>query len=82
MDAVHRFEGPVTRARDGLMALFGAPIATKTMPARSYAALASRPRCAHRLRRCAAPGPGAGMRVGLNSGEWCAPIGNDLPMDY
>ena len=60
MDAVHRFEGTVNQVLgDGLMALFGAPIAHEDHAARAcYAAWPCRRRCAHTARRCAGPRPG------------------------
>jgi class 3 adenylate cyclase len=86
MDAVHRYEGTVNRVMgDGLMALFGAPIAHEDHAVRAcYAALA--------IQR-AIETQGAGMRatygaeisvrVGLHSCEVVVrAIGNDLSMDY
>src|SRR5216684_3137163 len=86
MDAVHRFEGTVNQVMgDGIMALFGAPIAHEDHAQRScYAALAMQ--AAMRaytddVRRTR--GLELRMRVGLNSGEVVVrAIGNDLHMDY
>src|SRR5712691_5478552 len=86
MDAVHRFEGTVNQVLgDGIMALFGAPIAHEDHALRScYAALAMQ--AAMRaytddVRRTR--GLELRMRVGLNSGEVVVrAIGNDLHMDY
>src|ERR1700730_3813095 len=86
IEAVHRYEGTVNRVMgDGIMALFGAPIAPED----------------HAIRACYAPlrrqetikrygdeiqhshGVRVTIRVGLNSGEIvvCA-IGKDLHLDY
>ena len=72
MDAVHRYEGTVSRLMgDGLMALFGAPIAHEDHAVRAcYAALAMQDavrRYAEEVRR--AHGVDVEIRVGLNSGE-------------
>src|SRR5262249_51454996 len=86
MDAVHRFEGTVNQVLgDGIMALFGAPIAHEDHALRAcYAARAMRaamqpyPEAVRRRR-----GLELRMRVGLNSGEVVVrAIGNDLHMDY
>jgi class 3 adenylate cyclase len=86
MEAVHHFEGTVNQVLgDGIMALFGAPIAHEDHAARAcYAALA--------MQAAMQPYTGAvrgargiemQMRVGLNSGEVVVrTIGNDLHMDY
>src|SRR3989441_6698271 len=72
MDAVHRYEGYVAQALgDGILALFGAPIAHEDHPQRAlYAAL----RMQDEMRRYAdtlrAQGyPPLLMRIGLNTGE-------------
>jgi class 3 adenylate cyclase/tetratricopeptide (TPR) repeat protein len=86
MDAVHRFEGTVNQVLgDGIMALFGAPLAHEDHAARAcYAALAMQDalrRYAVEVRRT--HGLPVQMRVGLNSGEVVVrAIGNDLHMDY
>ncbi len=86
MDAVHRYEGTVNQVMgDGIMALFGAPIAHEDHAVRAcYAALRmqeSVTRYADGVRR--AHGVTAQIRVGLNSGEVVVrAIGNDLRMDY
>src|SRR5712691_1638362 len=86
MDAVHRYEGTVNQVLgDGIMALFGAPIAHEDHALRAcYAALAmqaamqSTTEAVRRTR-----GLELRMRVGLNSGEVVVrAIGNDLHMDY
>ena len=86
MDAVHRYEGTVNQVLgDGIMALFGAPLAHEDHAIRAcYAALAMQAalrRYAEEVRR--AHGLTIQMRVGLNSGEVVVrAIGNDLHMDY
>ncbi len=85
-DGVHRFEGTVNQyTGDGIMALFGAPIAHEDHAQRAcYAALRLRDelrRYAHELRR--AHGLDFQVRMGLNSGEVVVGrIGDDLRMDY
>ncbi len=86
MEAVHRYEGTVNNVMgDGVMALFGAPIAHEDHAVRaSYAALrmqASVRRYAEVVRRT--EGVSVQIRVGLNSGEVVVrSIGSDLRMDY
>jgi predicted ATPase/class 3 adenylate cyclase len=86
MDAVHRFEGTVNQVLgDGIMALFGAPIAHEDHALRAcYAALALQSAMrsyAEEVRR--RHGMALQLRVGLNSGEVVVrTIGNDLHMDY
>ena len=86
MDAVHCYEGTVNQVMgDGIMALFGAPIAHEDHPVRAcYAALHMQEaigRYAEGLRR--QQGLDVQIRVGLNSGEVVVrSIGNDLHMDY
>jgi class 3 adenylate cyclase len=85
-EGVHRFEGTVNEYRgDGIMALFGAPIAHEDHPQRAcYAALHLR----DALRRYAdelriGKGINFAVRMGLNSGEVVVgKIGDDLRMDY
>jgi class 3 adenylate cyclase len=85
MDAVHRFEGTVNDvAGDGLMAMFGAPIAHEDHALRAcYAALAMQGamrRYADEVRRT--HGVEVLLRVGLNSGGVLVrTIGNDLYMN-
>jgi class 3 adenylate cyclase/tetratricopeptide (TPR) repeat protein len=86
MEAIHRFEGTVNQVLgDGIMSIFGAPIAHEDHAARAcYAALAMQSvmrdytdevRSAHGIEMQ--------IRVGLNSGEVVVrTIGNDLHMDY
>jgi tetratricopeptide (TPR) repeat protein len=86
MAAVHRYEGTVNQVMgDGIMALFGAPLAHEDHAVRAcYAALAMQEamqRYAEEVRRT--QGLAVQMRVGLNSGEVVVrAIGNDLHMDY
>jgi class 3 adenylate cyclase/tetratricopeptide (TPR) repeat protein len=86
MDAVHRFEGTVNDvAGDGIMAMFGAPIAHEDHALRAcYAALAMQAamrRYADEVRRT--HGLEVLLRVGLNSGGVLVrTIGNDLYMNY
>jgi class 3 adenylate cyclase len=86
MAAVHRYEGTVHQVLgDGIMALFGAPIAHEDHAVRAcYAALAMQEgiRCySAEVRR--GHGLEVQIRVGLHSGEVVVrAIGNDLHMDY
>jgi class 3 adenylate cyclase len=86
MDAVHRFEGTVNQVLgDGIMALFGAPIAHEDHAARAcYAALAMQTAMrdyTEEVRRT--HGIPLQIRVGLNSGEVVVrTITSDLHMDY
>jgi class 3 adenylate cyclase/tetratricopeptide (TPR) repeat protein len=86
MEAVHRYEGTVNQVMgDGIMALFGAPLAHEDHAVRAcYAALAMQ----QAIRRYTAEvrrghGIEVQIRVGLNSGEVVVrAIGSDLRMDY
>src|SRR3989454_2188017 len=86
MEAVHRHEGTVNQVMgDGIMALFGAPLAHEDHAIRAcYAALAMQTAIrtyAEEARR--AHGITVQMRVGLNSGAvMVRAIDNDLHMDY
>jgi predicted ATPase/class 3 adenylate cyclase len=86
MDAVHRYEGTVSRAMgDGIMALFGAPIAHEDHAVRAcYAALAMHEAIrAHAEEMRREHGVRLQARVGLNSGEVVVRlISDDLHMDY
>ncbi len=85
-EGVHRFEGTVNQyTGDGIMALFGAPIAHEDHAQRAcYAAL----HLGGELRRYATElrlgrGLAFAVRMGLNSGEVVVgKIGDDLRMDY
>ncbi|MBI3454488.1 MAG: AAA family ATPase [Candidatus Rokubacteria bacterium] len=86
MEAVHRYEGIVNQVMgDGIMALFGAPLAHEDHAARAcYAALRmqeSVTRYGDEVQR--RHGVPIQIRVGLNSGEVVVrSIGSDLHMDY
>jgi class 3 adenylate cyclase/tetratricopeptide (TPR) repeat protein len=86
MEAVHRYEGTVTRVMgDGIMALFGAPIALEDHAVRAcFAALVMQEAMGHHgeeVRR--EQGLTVHIRVGLHSGEVVVrSIGNDLYMEY
>jgi class 3 adenylate cyclase/tetratricopeptide (TPR) repeat protein len=86
MEAVHRYEGTVNQVMgDGIMALFGAPLAHEDHAVRAcYAALRmqeSVKKYADEVRRSHAAV--VKIRVGLNSGEVVVrAIGSDLRMDY
>ncbi len=79
LNAVHRHEGTVNQMLgDGIMALFGAPIAHEDHAVRAcFAALEMQQAVAKDLTSNIA------IRVGLHSGEvMVRSIGNDLSMDY
>jgi class 3 adenylate cyclase len=86
MEAVHRYEGTVNQVMgDGIMALFGAPLALEDHAVRAcYAAL----RMQEQIRRYAEQarrdhGVLVHVRVGVNSGEVVVrAVGSDLRMDY
>ena len=86
MEAVHRYEGTVNQVMgDGIMALFGAPLAHEDHAVRAcYAAL----RMHDAIRRYAEEsrrthGIEVQIRVGLNSGDVVVrSVGSDLRMDY
>jgi class 3 adenylate cyclase/tetratricopeptide (TPR) repeat protein len=86
MEAVHRYEGTVNQVMgDGIMALFGAPVAHEDHAVRAcYAALRmqeSMKKYTEEVRRAHAAV--VKIRVGMNSGEVVVrAIGNDLHMDY
>ncbi len=86
MEAVHRYEGTVNQVMgDGIMALFGAPLAHEDHAVRAcYAALRmqeSVQRYAQDVQRT--EGIPVQIRVGINSGEVVVrSIGSDLHMDY
>jgi predicted ATPase/class 3 adenylate cyclase len=86
MEAVHRYEGTVTRVMgDGIMALFGAPLAHEDHAVRAcYASLAMQQSVHNEMERVRRErGVIVQIRVGLNSGEVVVrSIGNDLFMEY
>jgi class 3 adenylate cyclase len=86
MEAVHRYEGTVNQVMgDGIMALFGAPLAHEDHAVRAcYAALRM-----HEAIRCYTEdvrrthGAEVQIRVGINSGDVVVrSVGSDLRMDY
>jgi class 3 adenylate cyclase/tetratricopeptide (TPR) repeat protein len=86
MEAVHRYEGTVNQVMgDGIMALFGAPLAHEDHAVRAcYAALRMQEtvkRYAEGVQRSA--GVPISIRVGVNSGEVVVrSIGSDLRTNY
>ena len=86
MEAVHHYEGTVNQVMgDGIMALFGAPLAHEDHAVRAcYAALAcSQPSAGTREEARHDYGVTVQVRIGLNSGEVVVrSIGSDLHMDY
>ncbi len=86
MEAVHRYEGTVNQVMgDGVMALFGAPLALEDHALRAcYAALAIQNSMkAYGEEALREHGIDVHVRVGLNSGEVVVrAIGSDLKMDY
>ncbi len=86
MEAVHYYEGTVNQVMgDGIMALFGAPLAHEDHAVRAcFAALRMQElvkRHANDVRR--AQGVNVQIRVGLNTGEVVVrAIGSDLHLDY
>ena len=86
MEAVHRYEGTVNQVMgDGIMALFGAPIAHEDHAVRAcYAALRMQESVkAYAVDIQRSQGVPLHIRVGLNAGEVVVrSIGNDLRMDY
>ena len=86
MEAVHRYEGTVNQVMgDGIMALFGAPIAHEDHAVRAcYAALRMQETVKHYAAEVQrTQGVPIHIRVGLNAGEVVVrAIGSDLHMDY
>jgi class 3 adenylate cyclase/tetratricopeptide (TPR) repeat protein len=86
MEAVHRYEGTVNQVMgDGIMALFGAPLAHEDHAVRAcYAALRMHDAIrgySDEIRR--AHGVEVQIRIGLNSGDVVVrSVGSDLRMDY
>ena len=86
MDEIHRYEGTIDKfTGDGVMALFGAPVAHEDHAQRAcYTALAMQRAIGEYgekiVKEC---GVEFKMRVGLNSGPVIvSSVGNDLRMDY
>jgi class 3 adenylate cyclase/tetratricopeptide (TPR) repeat protein len=86
MDAVHRYEGTVNQVLgDGIMALFGAPLAHEDHTLRAcYAALAMQDEMRrHRQKLSQTEEFGLQIGVGIHSGEVVVrSIDNDLNIDY
>jgi class 3 adenylate cyclase len=86
MAAVHRYEGTVNQVMgDGIMALFGAPVAHEDHAVRAcYAALRMQETVKHYAAEVQrTQGVPIHIRVGLNAGEVVVrAIGSDLHMDY
>jgi class 3 adenylate cyclase/tetratricopeptide (TPR) repeat protein len=86
LDAVHRYEGTVNQfTGDGVMALFGAPVAVEDHALRAVeAALEIQSTMAARADEFrAAFGSAPQLRIGLNTGRVVVgKIGDDLRMDY
>jgi class 3 adenylate cyclase/tetratricopeptide (TPR) repeat protein len=84
-EEIHRYEGTIAQfLGDGVMALFGAPIAHENAPQRSlYAALAIRERLRGYAEKLRKDGIEFSMRIGLNTGlVVVGKIGDDLTMEY
>ena len=83
---VHRFEGTINQyTGDGVMALFGAPLAHEDSPRRAVHAALGIQRAIQDFSRelQAQRGFGLQMRIGLNTGiVVVGKIGDDLRMDY
>src|SRR5262245_27107267 len=85
MEAVHWYEGTVNQVMgDGIMALFGAPLAQEDHALRGcYAALRIQEAARRHASERAASAVAVNIRIGLNSGEVVVrTIGSDLRMDY
>jgi len=84
-EEIHRYEGTIAQfLGDGVMALFGAPIAHEDAPQRAlYAALAIRERLREYSEKLKKQGIDFNMRIGLNTGlVVVGRIGDDLTMEY
>ena len=85
MDAVHHYEGTVNQVLgDGIMALFGAPLAHEDHAVRAcYAALKMQDGIRHYAEKLDATRESLKIGIGLNSGEVVVrSITNDLNIDY
>jgi class 3 adenylate cyclase/tetratricopeptide (TPR) repeat protein len=85
MDAVHRYEGTVNHILgDGIMALFGAPLAHEDHAVRAcYAALAMQQQLRQNRAGSNSSDELPQIRIGLNSGEVVVrTLDNDLNFDY
>jgi len=84
-EEIHRYEGAIAQfLGDGVMALFGAPIAHEDASQRAlYAALAIRERLREYSEKLKVQGIDFNMRIGLNTGlVVVGRIGDDLTMEY
>ena len=84
-EEIHRYEGTIAQfLGDGVMALFGAPIAHEDAPQRAlYAALVIRERLRGYSEKLKRQGIDFNMRIGLNTGlVVVGRIGDDLTMEY
>jgi adenylate cyclase len=86
LDAVHRYEGTVNQfTGDGIMALFGAPIAHEDHAVRAVAAALAIQQAVRRYAEALRSERGIefAVRVGINTGPVVVgKIGDDLRMDY
>jgi class 3 adenylate cyclase/tetratricopeptide (TPR) repeat protein len=85
LDPVHRYEGTVNQfTGDGIMAVFGAPIALEDAPRRAVLAALEIQRALEPLREeMRSRAIDFRMRIGIHSGVVVVgTIGNDLRMDY
>lgn len=86
MDEIHKYEGTINQfTGDGIMALFGAPVALEDHAQRAcYAALSIQKALANYEEKIRKDFGGEfKMRIGLNSGPvMVGSIGDDLRMDY
>lgn len=84
-EEVHRYEGTIAQfLGDGVMALFGAPIAHEDAPQRAlHASMGIRKRLSEYARSLRPQGIEFNMRIGLNTGlVVVGRIGDDLTMEY
>ena len=84
IEAVHRYEGTVNQVMgDGIMALFGAPVAHEDHALRACHAALDMQEAVTRHVSAARRDQPVSIRVGLNSGDVVVrSIGSDLRMDY
>jgi len=85
IEEIHRYEGTIAQfLGDGVMALFGAPIAHEDAPQRAlYASLAIRERLSQYAEKLKKQGIDFNMRIGINTGPVVVGrIGDDLTMEY
>ena len=84
MDAVHLYDGTVNQVMgDGIMALFGAPMAFEDHAVRACHAALAMFAALHQRARYIVADAHLQLRVGLNSGEVVVrTVGSDLHMEY